>query len=148
MSTPWSWSRGGRRQADKVRWSWKVTEMGWGTDKGGKRHERKEGRSYHDSVLRAPLCMLTAPIPDLCITKSNPCGPHAAHLPSLWACTTHIAIQGSGLAGSPVAKAAPLFHFSSPVTGSQTNLSHGPSLGKFFFLSNPLTFHLLVPIRP
>src|SRR5258707_11604384 len=48
MSTPQSWSRGGRRQADEVRWSWKVTEMGQGTDKGGKRRERKEGRSYHD----------------------------------------------------------------------------------------------------
>src|SRR5258707_5531220 len=55
MSTPQSWSGGSRRQvdmsrrqADKVRWSWKVTEMGQGTDKGGKRQERKEGRSYHD----------------------------------------------------------------------------------------------------
>src|SRR5258707_15156713 len=53
----------------------------------------------------------TVPILDLCITKSNPCGPHVAHLPSLWACTTHIAIQGSGLAGSPVAKSGT--HFSS-----------------------------------
>src|SRR5260221_1460958 len=52
-----------------------------------------------------------APIPDLCITKSNPCSPHVAHLPSLWACTTHIAIQGSGPAGSPVAKSST--HFSS-----------------------------------
>src|SRR5258706_1759022 len=51
----------------------------------------------------------TAPIPDLCITKSNPCGPHVAHLPSLWACTTHIAIQGSGPAGSPVAKSGTHF---------------------------------------
>src|SRR5258707_3943068 len=57
MSTPQSWSRGGgrqadvsRRQVDEVRWSWKVTEMGWGTDKGGKRRERKEGRSYHDNM--------------------------------------------------------------------------------------------------
>src|SRR5260221_1254073 len=56
----------------------------------------------------------TVPIPDLCITKSNPCGPHVAHLPSLWACTTHIAIQGSGPAGSPVAKAAPIFHCGKP----------------------------------
>jgi len=56
----------------------------------------------------------TVPIPDLCITKSNPCGPHATHLPSLWACTTHIAIQGSGPARSPVAKAAPIFHCSKP----------------------------------
>src|SRR5258707_6394865 len=55
MSTPQSWSGGSRRQvdmsrrqADKVRWSRKVTEMGQGTDKGGKRQERKEGRSYHD----------------------------------------------------------------------------------------------------
>src|SRR5258707_7732566 len=56
----------------------------------------------------------TVPIPDLCITKSNPCGPHAAHLPSLWACTTHIAIQGSGPTGSPVAKVAPIFHCSKP----------------------------------
>src|SRR5258708_25482989 len=36
MSTPWSWSGGGRRQADKVRWSQKVTEMGRGTDKDEK----------------------------------------------------------------------------------------------------------------
>src|SRR5258708_115464 len=48
MSTPWSWSRGSGRQADKVRWSQKVMEMGQGTDKGGKRQERKEGRLYHD----------------------------------------------------------------------------------------------------
>src|SRR5258708_22934495 len=26
-------------------------EMGWGTDKGGKRRERKEGRSYHDTTM-------------------------------------------------------------------------------------------------
>src|SRR5258708_15210510 len=56
----------------------------------------------------------TAPIPDLCITKSNPCGPHVAHLPSLLACTTHIAIQGSGPARSPVAKVAPIFHCVNP----------------------------------
>src|SRR5258708_6727001 len=56
----------------------------------------------------------TAPIPDLCTTKSNPCGPHAAHPPSLWACTTHIAIQGSGPARSPVAKVAPIFHCGKP----------------------------------
>src|SRR5260221_10778513 len=30
-------------------WGRKVTEMGQGTDKGGKRRERKEGRSYHDN---------------------------------------------------------------------------------------------------
>src|SRR5258707_3763370 len=36
MSTPWSWSGGGRRQADEVRWSQKVMEMGWGTDKDEK----------------------------------------------------------------------------------------------------------------
>src|SRR6266436_1332781 len=48
MSTPWSWSGGGRRQVDEVGWSQKVMEMGRGTDKGGKRQERKEGRSYHD----------------------------------------------------------------------------------------------------
>ena len=28
--------QGGRRQADEVRWSWKVMEMGWGTDKDEK----------------------------------------------------------------------------------------------------------------
>src|SRR5260221_2705687 len=49
MSTPWSWSGGGGRQVDEVGWSWKVMEMGRGTNKGGKRQERKEGRSYHDS---------------------------------------------------------------------------------------------------
>src|SRR5258708_30690626 len=36
MSTPWSWSRGGGRQVDKVGWGWKVMEMGWGTDKDKK----------------------------------------------------------------------------------------------------------------
>src|SRR6266436_2812243 len=36
MSTPQSWSGGGRRQADKVGWSQKVTEMGQGTDKDEK----------------------------------------------------------------------------------------------------------------
>src|SRR5258708_38382180 len=45
MSTPRSWSRGSGRQADEGRWSWKVTEMGQGTDKGEKRKER---RLYHD----------------------------------------------------------------------------------------------------
>src|SRR5258707_8682703 len=58
MSTPWSWSRGSRRQVDKVRWSQKVMGMGWGTDKRGKEkrkeRERKEGRSYHD--LTPLLC--------------------------------------------------------------------------------------------
>src|SRR5258707_8979653 len=49
MSTPQSWSRGSRRQVDEVGWTWKVTEMGQGTDKGRKRQEREEGRSYHDS---------------------------------------------------------------------------------------------------
>src|SRR5258707_7501708 len=36
MSTTRSWSRGGRREVDEVRWSWKVMEMGWGTDKDKK----------------------------------------------------------------------------------------------------------------
>src|SRR5258707_14807663 len=36
MSTPRSWSRGSRRQADEVRWSRKVMEMGQGTDKDEK----------------------------------------------------------------------------------------------------------------
>src|SRR5258708_32580964 len=36
MSTPRSWSGGGGRQADKVGWGQKVTEMGWGTDKDKK----------------------------------------------------------------------------------------------------------------
>src|SRR6266436_3930431 len=45
MSTPQSWSGGGGRQVDEGRWSWKVMEMGWGTDKGEERNER---RSYHD----------------------------------------------------------------------------------------------------
>src|SRR5258707_15104475 len=43
MSTPWSWSRGSRRQVDKVRWSRKVTEMGQGTDKDEK--GKKGGRT-------------------------------------------------------------------------------------------------------
>src|SRR6266436_273079 len=81
----------------------------------------------------------TVPIPDLCITKSNPCGPHAAHLPSLWACTTHIAIQGSGPAGSPVTKAALLFIAVSPAAGLHTSLSHGPWVGKFFLLGKTPT---------
>src|SRR5258708_25404577 len=81
----------------------------------------------------------TVPIPDLCITKSNPCGPHAAHLPSLWACTTHIAIQGSGPAGSPVTKAALLFIVVSPAAGLHTSLSHGPWVGKFFLLGKTPT---------
>src|SRR5258708_13795537 len=53
MSKTWGWNGGSRRQADKVRWSQKVMEMGQGTDKGGKRQERKEGRSYHDTMLPA-----------------------------------------------------------------------------------------------
>src|SRR5258708_33228189 len=36
MSTPRSWSRGGRRQVDEVGWSRKVMEMGQGTDKDEK----------------------------------------------------------------------------------------------------------------
>src|SRR5258708_20660098 len=36
MSTPQSWSGGGRRQVDEVRWSRKVTEMGQGIDKDEK----------------------------------------------------------------------------------------------------------------
>src|SRR5258705_7075824 len=36
MSTPRSWSGGSRRQVDEVGWSWKVMEMGWGTDKDEK----------------------------------------------------------------------------------------------------------------
>ena len=47
---------------DKVGWSQKVTEMGWDTDKGGKRRERKEGRLYHDNLVyfmfRWPQLML------------------------------------------------------------------------------------------
>src|SRR5258708_2198004 len=66
MSTPQSWSGGGgrqadvsRRQADEVGWSRKVTEMGWGTDKGGKRQEREEGRLYHDTYPHlTPILML------------------------------------------------------------------------------------------
>src|SRR5258708_19242368 len=48
----------------------------------------------------------TLPIPDLCITKSNPCGPHPTHLPSLSPSTTHIPIQESSPSSSPLAKAA------------------------------------------
>src|SRR5258708_16312140 len=36
MSTPRSWSGGSGRQVDEVGWSWKVTEMGWGTDRDKK----------------------------------------------------------------------------------------------------------------
>src|SRR5258708_2465722 len=56
MSTPQSWSRGSRRQADEVRLSQKVMEMGRGTDKGGKRQERKKGRSYHDTSKNLSHC--------------------------------------------------------------------------------------------
>src|SRR5258708_22837165 len=76
----------------------------------------------------------TAPILDLCITKSNPCSPHAAHLPSLWACTTHIAIQGSGPARSPFAKVAPIFHCSKPCNRLTNYSSHGPWVVVFFLL--------------
>src|SRR6266446_5852274 len=76
----------------------------------------------------------TAPIPDLCITKSNPCGPHVAHLPSLWACTTHIAIQGSGPTGSPVTKAAPIFHCGKPCN-RLTNYSIPWPMGREILLS-------------
>src|SRR5258707_14095174 len=46
MSTPWSWSGGSGRQADKGGWSWKVTEMGQGTDKDEK--GKKGGRTMTD----------------------------------------------------------------------------------------------------
>src|SRR5258708_2449498 len=74
----------------------------------------------------------TAPILDLCIT--NPHGPHAAHLPSLWACTTHIAIQGSGLARSPVAEVAPIFHCGKPCN-RLTNYSIPWPMGREILLS-------------
>src|SRR5258708_19914995 len=99
---------------------------------------RNELESIHrDAEVQSEL--LTSNILDLCITKSNPCSPHAAHLPSLWACTTHIAIQGSGPAGSPVTKVALLFIAVSPAAGSHTSLSHGPWVGKFFLLGKTLT---------
>ena len=49
MSTPWSWSGGGRRQVDEVRWSWKVTEMGQGHRQRGKeaRKARREVIPWH-----------------------------------------------------------------------------------------------------
>src|SRR5260221_7722457 len=54
MSTPQSWSGGGRRQADEVGWSWKVTEMGQGTDKDkkGKKggHTMTEHQECWDSI--------------------------------------------------------------------------------------------------
>src|SRR5258708_19065086 len=50
MSTPQSWSRGGRRQADEVRWGQKVTKMGWGTDKDEK--GKKGGRTMTGTRLR------------------------------------------------------------------------------------------------
>src|SRR5258708_12435753 len=62
----------------------------------------------------------TVPILDLCITKSNPCTPHVAHLPSLWACTTHIAIHRSDPAGSPATKPPPLFPLATPLTTPPT----------------------------
>src|SRR5260221_72308 len=71
--------------------------------------------------------------------QTSPSGPNAAHLPSLWACTTHIAIQGSGPAGSPVTKAALLFIVVSPAAGLHTSLSHGPWVGKFFLLGKTPT---------
>src|SRR5258705_12099073 len=63
MSTPWSWSGGSRRQADKVRWSQKVMEMGWGTDKDKK--GKKGGHtmtfiSELDKMFADPNCQATA----------------------------------------------------------------------------------------
>src|SRR6266436_4954904 len=49
MSTPRSWSGGGGRQVDEVRWSQKVTEMGWGTDKDEK---GKKGGHTMTNLLR------------------------------------------------------------------------------------------------
>src|SRR5258707_6402720 len=60
MSTPWSWSGGGRRQADEGGWSWKVMEMGQGTDKDEK--GKKGGRtmtlttSYKTMTLLSSKC--------------------------------------------------------------------------------------------
>src|SRR5258708_3499057 len=56
MSTPWSWSGGGRRQVDKVGWGWKVMEMGWGTDKDEK--GKKGGRTMTPTVCHC--CSLLA----------------------------------------------------------------------------------------
>ncbi len=56
MSTPQSWSGGGGRQVDKGRWSWKVTEMGWGTDKDKK--GKKGGRTmtvFHRICMESAL---------------------------------------------------------------------------------------------
>src|SRR5258708_34543403 len=52
MSTPRSWSRGGRRQVDKVGWSQKVTEMGQGADKDEK--GKKGGHTMTVSILDHP----------------------------------------------------------------------------------------------
>src|SRR5260221_11812821 len=45
--------QGGRRQADEVRWSWKVTEMGWGTDKDEK--GRREVVPGHTMTVRLKM---------------------------------------------------------------------------------------------
>src|SRR5258708_5815329 len=52
MSTPRSWSRGSRRQADEVGWSWKVIEMGQGTDKD--RKGKKGGHTMTPSTHHLP----------------------------------------------------------------------------------------------
>src|SRR5258708_1855266 len=61
MSTPWSWSRGSRRQADtsrrypdEVRWSRKVMEMGQGTDKDKK--GKKGGCTMTDRHIQMWQC--------------------------------------------------------------------------------------------
>src|SRR5258707_7736723 len=64
----------------------------------------------------------------------QPLWPHVAHLPSLWACTTHIAIQGSGPTRSPVAKAAPIFHHGKPCN-RLTNYSIPWPMGREILLS-------------
>src|SRR5258706_13355308 len=62
MSTPRSWSGGGRRQADKVRWSRKVTEMGWGTDKDEKGKKGGHTMTPHQFPLQSPN-LPTTPTP-------------------------------------------------------------------------------------
>src|SRR5258705_13801758 len=75
MSTPRSWSGGGRRQADEGGWSRKVMEMGRGTDKDNK--GKKGGRTMTPSILQMRGHCLCDP------SHSGMGGTHLCHLDPL-----------------------------------------------------------------
>src|SRR5258708_23589237 len=66
MSTPWSWSGGGRRQVDRVGWGQKVAEMGWGTDK-----DEKGKKGGHTMTLPCPALSFPSP-PSVFPTDCHP----------------------------------------------------------------------------